>query len=76
MNCHFQIPCISPPSATLCPGHISFPYHAVFGGTLEVSHLQMSLMHSETNVHPFENGLLVSVAIFVPFCITPVVMLL
>lgn len=53
MNCHFQTPCISPPSATQCPGHISFPYHAVFGGTLEVSHLQMSLMHSETNVHPF-----------------------
>jgi len=53
MNCHFQTPCISPPSATQCPGHISFPYHAVFGGTLEVSHLQMSLMHSETKVHPF-----------------------
>jgi hypothetical protein len=25
----------------------------VFGGILEVSRLQMSLRHSETNVHPF-----------------------
>jgi hypothetical protein len=53
MSYHFQTSCFSLPLTTLCPEHISFPYHAVFGGILEVSRLQMSLRHSETNVHPF-----------------------